>query len=152
MEKELSKDFYVKERRKAKVLKVLAPITFWGGLALGVLFLILAFKNSFGNLAEIFSLLDSKTHTAVELEQNCQALIERYGVWEIGTKFDLRFLNLSKAIFPAILFVFLTLSILCFVCAFVLGKWLFPMLSKSIQENMQDKVNVAFLNDKEKKE
>ena len=44
-------EIYKRNQKKSKVLRILAPICFWGFIALAIICLILAIKNSFGNVA-----------------------------------------------------------------------------------------------------
>ena len=92
-----AEEIYKKNQKKSKVLRILAPICFWGFLALSVLCLIFAIRNSFGNIAEIMALLDSKKYTGVELQSNYSYLIDKYGEWVIGngsTGFTITFINI----------------------------------------------------------
>ena len=77
-------EIYKRNQKKSKVLRMLAPIVFWGFLALSIICLILTIKNSFGNVAEIINMLDTKKYTGEELQANYQFLVEKYGEWVIG--------------------------------------------------------------------
>ena len=70
-------EIYKRNQNKSKVLRILAPICFWGFLALAIICLILAIKNSFGNVAEIINMLDTKKYTGEELQANYQFLVEK---------------------------------------------------------------------------
>ena len=45
-----------KRTKNLKIIKILAPVCFWGFLLLSIVCLIFAVKNSFGNIAEIMDL------------------------------------------------------------------------------------------------
>lgn len=148
-------ELYEKNRKKAKVLKTAAPIVFWGLLILAVLFFIVALKNSVGNMDEITSLLNSKKFTGEELQANYLYLTEKYGEWVIGnggTGFTLTFINVKNAVFGGFAVFTGIVSIVCFIGAWVLGKWLFPSLSEKITQANQDMVNLTVLENSEKTE
>ena len=143
-----AEETYKKNQRISKALKFATPFVFWGCLILSVLFLILAFKNSFGNIAEITSMLDNKTHTGEQLEANYAYLLEKYGTWVIGNGghgFDLTFVNIKHAVFSGVMMASCVMTVVFFALAFILGKWLLPKLSQQINENNQDMVNLTVL-------
>lgn len=143
-----AEEVYKRNQKRAKVLKILTPISFWGFLALSVLCLIFAVRNSFGNVAEIMMLLDDKTHTGAELQSNYAFLVEKYGEWVIGngsTGFTITFINIGRALFSGLMIANCILSLLFFVSAFVFGKWLLPHLSSQILLDNQDMVNLTVL-------
>lgn len=147
-----AEEIYKNNQQKSKTLKILSPICFWGFWALGILCLIFAIKNSFGNIAEITSLLDSQQYTGEQLQSNYAYLIDKYGEWVIGTGsggFMISFINIGKALFSTMMILNLIFGILFIVCAYVLGKWLFPHLSQQILTNNQDMVNLTILKDKQ---
>lgn len=141
-------EIYKKNQRKAKVLTFITPFVFWGLLALSVMLFAVALENSVGNMDEITTLLNSKKFTGEELRANYLYLTEKYGEWVIGsgsTGFTLTFINVKAAIFGGFA-VFSSISaVVCFVGAFVLGKWLFPLLTRKITQDNQDMVNLTIL-------
>lgn len=140
-------ELYKSNQKKIKALKMLTPIVFWGALALSVLFLVLALRNSIGNLNEIFDLLDSKKYNDIEIEQHYFELIEKYGAWGIGsaTSFQLVFINVKAAVASGFAIFCFIMFVLFFVGAFLVGKWLLPLFTeKTIQEN-QDMCNLEIL-------
>lgn len=154
MKKELTPEqTYNKNKKRAKALAICSPIVFWGFIALAVICLIIALKNSFGNIAEICELLDDKKFTGEQIADNYAFLIDKYGEWIIGTGgsgFTITFINIGKAVFSGMMILCLVMSVVFLVGAFVLGKWLFPMLSKSITQNNQDMVNLTVLKGQKK--
>ena len=147
-------EIYKKNQKKAKVLGKLAPICFWGFLALSVICLILAIKNSFGNVAEIIDMLDTKKYTGEELQANYQFLVEKYGEWVIGNGgagFQITFVNIGHALFSGLMITDCVLCVLFLISAYVIGKWLFPKLSAQILLENQDMVNLTILKDHEEK-
>ena len=154
--KNLSKvDIYKKRQRKAKFLKVLAPIVYWICIILCVVCLVLAIRNSFGNVAEITSLLNSKKYTGAELQANYQMLIEKYGEWVIGsgsTGFTIKFINISKAVFSGIMISCLIGAVVSGISSVLFGKWLLPMLTRKFTQDNQDMTNLVILSEADKKE
>lgn len=149
-----NEEIYKKNQKSAKFFKVSAPIVFWGFLALAVLCLVFAVKNSFGNIAEICNLLDTKKYNGVEIETNYTYLIGKYGEWIIGTAgdgFTLSFVDIGKAMFSGLMFINLILSALFVLSAYILGKWLFPLFSSQITLDNQDMVNLIILKKEDKK-
>lgn len=145
-------ELYVHNQKKAKTLSVLAPICFWGFLALAVMCLVLAVENSFGNVAEIVRLLNSKKYTGEELQANYAYLTEKYGEWVIGngnTGFQIVFVNVRNALFSGVMKINCVLCIVFFISAYLFGKVIFPKLSKQIIQDNQDMVNLTILKDKE---
>lgn len=152
--KELTaEEIYKKNQKKAKAFKILAPIAFWLFLALALVCLILAIKCSFGNIAEITDLLDSKKYTGEQLSQNYAYLLEKYGEWVIGTGgsgWTMTFVNIGNAMFNVTVVVNAIMFVIFVAAAFVIGKWFLPKLSKSLIENNQDMVNLTVLKNSQK--
>lgn len=143
-----AEQIYNRNKKRAKTLKVCSPIVFWLCIVASICFLIVAVKNSFGNIAEIMELLDSKKYTGEQLRENYSFLIEKYGEWIIGngsSGFTITFINIGKALFSGLMMFSLTMSLILLISAYVFGKWLFPMLANSITQNNQDMVNVTVL-------
>lgn len=143
-------EIYKRNQKKAKVLRTLAPVCFWGFLALSITCLILAIKNSFGNVAEIINMLDTKKYTGEELRANYQFLVEKYGEWVIGNGgagFQITFVNIGHALFSGLMVINCIFFVVFLVSAYLLGKWLLPKLSAQILLDNQDMVNLTILKD-----
>ena len=143
-------EIYKRNQKKSKVLRILAPICFWGFLALAIICLILAIKNSFGNVAEIINMLDTKKYTGEELQANYQFLVEKYGEWVIGNGgagFQITFVNIGHALFSGLMITNCIFFVVFLVSAYLLGKWLLPKLSAQILLDNQDMVNLTILKD-----
>lgn len=143
-------EIYKRNQKKSKVLRILAPICFWGFLALAIICLILAIKNSFGNVAEIINMLDTKKYTGEELQANYQFLVEKYGEWVIGnggSGFQITFVNIGHALFSGLAITNCIFFVVFLVSAYLLGKWLLPKLSSQILLDNQDMVNLVVLKD-----
>lgn len=141
-------EIYKRNQKIAKALKVVAPICFWGFLALAILCLVFALKNSFGNIIEICNLLENGKFTGEELSQNYAYLLEKYGEWRIGNGgagFLVNFINIGNALFSGLMITNCILAVVFFVSAFVLGKWLFPKIAEQILIDNQDMVNMVVL-------
>lgn len=149
----LSKEeLYKKNQKLIKTYKILAPVVFWVCIGLAILCLILAVKNSFGNIREITELLETDTHTGEELQANYAMLTDKYGEWVIGNGnngFQLVFINIKKAVFSGFMISCAVLSLFFFISAYLFGKWIFPYLSKKIAQDNQDMVNLTILDNKE---
>ena len=148
-------EIYKRNQKKSKVLRMLAPICSWGFLALAIICLIFAIKNSFGNVAEIINMLDTKKYTGEELQANYQFLVERYGEWVIGNGgagFQITFVNIGHALFSGLMITNCILSVVFLVSAYVLGKWLLPKISAQILIDNQDMVNMTILKNQKGKE
>lgn len=148
-----SQDIYKRNQRKSKLLKTLAPVVFWTMIVLAIICLIVALRNSFGNVAEISRMLDDKQLTGEQLTQNYNYLLEKYGEWTIGDGskgFQMDFVNIKRALFSGVMIASLIFSVLFLVGAFVVGKWLMPKLSQQVQQSNQDMVNLKILEQVEK--
>lgn len=139
---------YNRNKKLSRFLGILSPVVFWGGLALAVLCLYVAFASSFGNVNEMLDLLDKTTHTGEELSANYNYLISKYGEWIIGTGsggFQIEFINIKKVFFSGMMITNLVLSGVWLLVATLGGKWLLPRYSKKIADSNQDTVNLAVL-------
>lgn len=149
--KKTPEQIYKRNKNWAKVFEILSPIVFWGFLALAIMCFVFAMKNSFGNVLEIVKMLDDKVNTGQQLEQNYQFLVNKWGEWTVGTGgagFQIKFINIGKAVFSGLMVFNLTMSVIFLIGAFVLGKWILPMISKSITQHNQDMVNLTVLKGK----
>ena len=140
---------YKKNLQKSKIFKRLAPVVYWGFMALFVLFVILTISNSWGNITEIIHLLDKDTFTGEEISQNYQYLIEKWGEWVIIGKnagmFSVQFVDIRRAFFSGLMITYLSLSIVSVCVAILVGKILLPKLSQLYSDNNQNMVNMATL-------
>lgn len=154
--KELTPEqIYKRNQKTSKVLRILSPICFWGFLALSILCFVIAIKNSFGNMAEIIDLLDSKKYNGETLRNNYDYLVGKYGEWVIGNGgagFQITFVNVAHAMFSGVMIVSFGLSVFFFISAYILGKWLLPKLSAQILLDNQDMVNLMVLKNADKKQ
>ena len=143
-------DIYKKRKRIATLLRVIKPIVFWGLLTACVFFIVLAVRNSFGNIAEIKSLLDSKKFSGEQLQANYTMLIEKYGEWVIGSGnngFIIKFINIGKAVFNGFMITYSILGVASGVLSVLLGKWILPMLANKFTQDNQDMTNLAILSE-----
>ena len=141
-------EIYKSNQKKSKILRISAPIVFWVFIALSILCLILAIKNSFGNVAEIIDLLDSKRFTGEELQANYVYLVAKYGEWLIGNGgagFQITFVNIGHALFSGLMITSLVLCVFFLAGAYILGKWVLPKLAEQILIDNQDMVNMKVL-------
>lgn len=148
-------EIYKANQEKSKLLRRISPFVYWGCLALSVVFLIIAIKHSFGNVAEIMNLLDGKKFDGTQLRANYEYLTNKYGEWVIGNGgngFQITFVHIGHALFSGVMFASLFLSVLFFISARVLGKWLLPKIAEQILQDNQDMVNLTILRDHDKTE
>lgn len=145
-------DTYKKNQKHARLIGVLSPIVFWVLLGISILCLIIAIKNSVGNLVEISTLLDGKIYNDTELANNYNLLVNKFGEWQIGGGnggFAIVFVDIRNAMFSAFSIANGIIAIVFFVSAFILGKWLLPYWGKTIEQQNQDMVNFAILEKEE---
>ena len=113
-----SEQIYKSNRKKAKRLKILAPIVFWILIVITLIFFYLTTKNSIGNVVEIIDLLDADTHTRVELQENYNMLKERWGEWILfgdeGTGISVKYINVGNALFSGLMITFGAITIISF--------------------------------------
>ena len=146
-------ELYERNEKRAKFLKFISPICFWGFIALSIVCLCLAIKFSLGNVAEIINLLDDKIYTGEQLQANYDFLIAKYGEWGIGNGgagFTLRFINIGKALFSHAFILNITMACFFLLAAFILGKWTLPKIANQIVAGNQDMVNKTVLKNSEK--
>lgn len=153
MKKELTAEqIYKRNQRRSKRLRALAPVTYWTCLALAVVCFIFAVKNSFGNVGEIISMLDSKKYSGDELEANYNYLISKYGEWVVGSGgsgFMITFINIGNALFSGLMITNCVMCVIFWMSAYILGKWLLPKFAADAQLQNQDMVNLTVLRDHE---
>ena len=150
-----AEDVYKRNQKRSKVLSIISPIVFWGCLALAILCFFFADRDSFGNVAEICNLLESKNYTGKQLQENYTYLIDKYGEWVIGNGsagFQITFVNIGHALFSGLMITNFILSMVFLVSAYVLGKWLLPKISAQILLDNQDMVNLVVLRNQKGKE
>lgn len=153
-EQKTAEQIYKSNQKKAKIFKILAPICFFGFLAIAVVCLALAIRYSLGNMVEMLNLLNDKVYTGEQLQANYNYLISKYGSWRFGnggTGFTMEFINVANVVFSNAFIFFITMTGLFVLGAFLLGKWIFPKLAKQIESGNQDMVNITILKNSENK-
>lgn len=100
-------------------------------------------------MVEILELLDTDNFTGTELEQNYAALVERWGEWEIHSANSaglvIRYVNVGNALFSGLMITFSTFTVISLCSAILLGKIVFPMLSKHFTNCNDEMVDMATL-------
>jgi len=149
----LSKEeLYKKNQKTIKLLGIMTPIVFWVLIALSILCFCLAIRNSLGNISQMMSMLDTKKYNDEQLQINYNQLVAQYGELVVGSGskgFQLVFVNVRNVAFSGFMIFTGVASVIFFIFAFLLGKWLMPLWRKKITEENQDMVNLTILaNDK----
>lgn len=150
-----AEEVYKSNQKKAKIMRILAPIVFWSFIAIAIICFIMAIRHSLGNIAEITNKLNTKKYTGEELQANYNALIQKYGEWTIGNGgmgFQIKFVNIGRACFSGIMIANFVLSGTFLLLAFLLGKWILPKTANIIEQNNIDMVNLTILRNEDKKE
>ena len=106
-------------------------------------------RNSIGNVTEILHLLDKDIYTGEQIEENYAYLIEKWGEWEIvgegNSGLVIRYVDVRNAMFSGLMITYTVLMIVSIVLSIILGKVLFPQLSKLYSDNNAEMVDVATL-------
>ena len=140
---------YKKNKKKAKIFKILSPVMCYLFLALAIMFFIMMIRNSIGNVMEILRLLDKDIYTGEQIEENYASLVQKWGEWEIvgaGTSgLVIRYVDVRNALFSGLMITYTVLTIICIALSIVLGKVLFPQLSKLFSDNNSEMVDIATL-------
>ena len=129
---------YEKNLFRSRLFKTLSPIIKYTFLILSIIFLIQAFKNSIGNVMDIFKLLDKDVYNRAEIADNYRMLVEKWGEWSIigqeGSTFTVSFIDVSKAFFSGMMKLYSVLTITSFGLSITLGSILFPKLKEHYEE------------------
>ena len=140
---------YKKNKKKAKIFKTLSPVMCYLFLAVAILFFIMMIKNSIGNVTEILHLLDKDIYTGEQIEENYAYLVQKWGEWEIvgaGTSgLVIRYVDVRNALFSGLMITYTDFTIVSLALSVILGKVLFPQLSKLYSDNNSEMVDVATL-------
>ena len=140
---------YKQNKKRARLFAIFTPIVLYLLLALTLLFFCLTMKNSVGNVVEILELLDREKFTGAELAQNYNELVARWGEWEIigggAHGLTIRYVNVGNALFSGLMVTFATLTIVSLCLAIILGKIVFPSLTKYFKNNNDEMVDMATL-------
>ena len=140
---------YKQNKKKAKIFKTLSPVMCYLFLALAILFFIMMIKNSIGNVTEILHLLDKDIYTGEQIEENYAYLVQKWGEWEIvgaGTSgLVIRYVDVRNALFSGLMITYTVFTIFSLALSVILGKVLFPQLSKLYSDNNSEMVDVATL-------
>ena len=100
-------------------------------------------------MTEILHLLDKDIYTGEQIEENYAYLIEKWGEWEIvgegNSGLVIRYVDVRNAMFSGLMITYTVLMIVSIVLSIILGKVLFPQLSKLYSDNNAEMVDVATL-------
>lgn len=140
---------YKRNQSRAKTFKILGPVVFWSLLLLAIVFLIISVCDSLTNVNEIFNMLDKNKYSGEEIEENYKYLVEKWGEWEIVGEGQaglvIRYVNVPNALFSKVVTIFFVLSMVCLCLSVVLGKIVFPLLSKHFVTDNENLVDIATL-------
>lgn len=83
------------------------------------------------------------------MAQNYNELVARWGEWEIigggAHGLTIRYVNVGNALFSGLMVTFATLTIVSLCLAIILGKIVFPSLTKHFKNNNDEMVDMATL-------
>lgn len=118
-------------------------------LALTIVFFGLMIQNSIGNIVEILDLLDKDVYNETQLVENYQYLVGKWGEWEIIGENQLglviRYVDVSNALFSGLMMTYMSLTVASLVFALLVGKLIFPLLSKMYKNANDEMVDMATL-------
>lgn len=148
--KELTAEqIYKKNQSRVKTFKILGPVIFWFSILLTVIFVILAFANSIGNITEILDLLNKDKYSGEELAANYQYLVGKWGEWELVGEgmagLVIRYVNVGNALFSGLMVTFSIFAIISLLLGIVFGKIVFPSMIKYYTANNESMVDIATL-------
>ena len=140
---------YRKNKKKAKIFKTMSPIMTLLFMLLAILFFVLTIQNSIGNVTEILQLLNKDSYNGEEIEKNYAYLVEKWGEWEIISEGSagliIRYVDVRNAMFSGLMITYSILTGISILLAILIGKIIFPQLSKIYNENNSEMVDVATL-------
>ena len=149
-----NEEIYKKNKRRAKNVRILRPILKIVLICLALIFLLVAVRNSLGNLLEIVDKLDKKKYTEAQLVDNYQSLIAKWGEWEIigadRAGLVIRYVNVGNAVFSGLMITFSILFAVTVFIMLVLDKIVFPIIIKGCEADNEDLVNLTSLRTAEK--
>lgn len=100
-------------------------------------------------MTEIFALLDSDVYSGEQILENYQYLIQKWGEWEIigegGGGLVVRYIDVRNALFSGLATLYTILATISLSLSVILGKILFPGLSKSYSGANDEMVDLATL-------
>ena len=109
----------------------------------------LTLKNSVGNVTEILHLLDKDVYSGEQIRTNYEMLIGKWGEWEVfgqdSAGLVIRYVDVGEAMFSGFMRLYSTLAIITFCLAVILGKIIFPWLSKLYKDANEEMVDLATL-------
>ena len=149
-----NEEIYKKNKARAKRVRILKPILKIVLICLALIFLLVAVRNSLGNLLEIVEKLDKKKYTETQLVANYQSLIAKWGEWEVigadKAGLVIRYVNIANAMFSGLMITFSILFAVTVFIMFVLDKIVFPIIIKGCETDNEDLVNLTSLRTAEK--
>lgn len=94
-------------------------------------------------------MLDKDVYTGEQIAENYQYLVEKWGEWEIvgagNAGLVIRYVDVRNALFSGLMIVYICLTIFCIALAIIIGKIVFPQLSKLYSDTNSEMVDVATL-------
>jgi phage-related minor tail protein len=139
-------ELYKRNQKIRKVLRVASPIVYWVFMALAMICLIFAIRNSIGNLLEMYEMLDGSDKTGQELVNNYDALLDKYGPWSAQAgPYVITFIDVRNVVLNGFAITNAIFAVFFYIAGNVLGKWVFPWLARKIEKDNQDMVNITIL-------
>lgn len=99
-------------------------------------------------------MLDKDVYNAEQIAENYKLLVEKWGEWEIvgadSVGLVIRYVDIRNALFSGLMITYTILCVVSLVLAVVIGKILFPQLSKSFVSNNDELVDMTTLQNAQK--
>lgn len=100
-------------------------------------------------MVEILNLLDKDTYSGEQLQENYSFLVEKWGEWEIlgagMAGLNVRYVDVANALFSGLMITYTSLTAAFLCAALLLGKLVFPLLTKMYKNANEEMVDMATL-------
>lgn len=98
--------------------------------------------------------MDKDVYTGEEIAEHYKYLVEKWGEWEIvgadSAGLVVRYVDIRNALFSGLMVTYTILTVASLLLAVILGKIVFPQISKLYSNNNDEMVDVATLKSAQK--